>query len=316
MQPKLVYCIIVTYNGMPWIEKCLKSLVNSTSPNYAIVIDNGSTDETVSFIKKRFPGVGIIETGSNLGFGQGNNIGLAMALENKADYIFLLNQDAWVEKDSIATLINTALDYSGYGILSPVHLNGKGDDFDPYFYDYLVRSDIRNCLQASFFDNDAAPVINTPFVNAAAWLITRECLEKTGGFDPIFFHYGEDNNFAHRVLFKGFTIGIVKDAFICHDKDYGTGALKNIRQQFKHDWIIFLHQACDIRQQGYVKMMIKRCCRYSLMTLLGLVKLNRAAIYYNFSMAKNIPLSFSAVRRSRKTNMYAKTPYLPLNAPE
>ena len=93
-----IFAIVVTYNGMRWYDRCFGSLRNSDMPVETIVIDNASTDETVSYIKEHFHEVCLIESKENLGFAKANNIGIKRALDNGADYVFLLNQDAWVEK--------------------------------------------------------------------------------------------------------------------------------------------------------------------------------------------------------------------------
>ena len=311
MQSKKVYTIIVTYNGMQWIEKCLAGLQQSSFPCRVILIDNGSTDQTVSFVKLHYPQVAVFETGKNLGFGQANNIGMAMAIENKADYVFLLNQDAWVESDTIANLLAVHDGNRHFGILSPMHLNGAGNNFDPWFLDYLLASDVKADMYSLFSQGQfPSQVINTRFVNAAAWLISIECLEKTGGFDPIFFHYGEDDNYAHRVLYKGFKIGIVPDARIYHDKTYPLKTGKDIKQVFKHDWIIFLHQACDIRRRGYKRFMLKRFCRYAMLSCGSMIFADKDAFYYNFCMVKKIPFSLLRIHNSRQVNQTKTYPHL------
>jgi N-acetylglucosaminyl-diphospho-decaprenol L-rhamnosyltransferase len=128
----LIYSIVVTYNGSKWLDKCFGSLLNSTVSTKIIAIDNKSTDGTPDEIRLKFPSVEVIETGKNLGFGKANNIGLTRALNENADYVFLLNQDAWVEPDTIGKLISTQS--SEYAILSPVHLNGQGDALDSKLY--------------------------------------------------------------------------------------------------------------------------------------------------------------------------------------
>ncbi len=75
-----IKAIIVTYNGLKWIDKCFSSLYKSETPLEIITIDNGSVDGSIDKIKKNFPQVEIIENGKNLGFGKANNIGLSMAL--------------------------------------------------------------------------------------------------------------------------------------------------------------------------------------------------------------------------------------------
>lgn len=85
------YIIIVSYNGMPWLEKCLKSCGKFP----VIIVDNSSTDETVSFVEDNFPNVILLRQALNLGFGQANNIGIRYALDIGAENVFLLNQDVF-----------------------------------------------------------------------------------------------------------------------------------------------------------------------------------------------------------------------------
>lgn len=312
MHSKNVYSVIATYNGMRWIDRCLKSLFESSQHSHIVVVDNGSHDNTVAFIKANFPSVQLIETEKNLGFGQANNIGLKLAKEHKADYTFLLNQDAWVEKDTIEKLMQAHIENPLLGIISPIHLTGTGEEFDRIFYDYLSQSDVKDLVTASLLHKQSFDgVITTSFVNAAAWLISIECLMKTGGFDPVFFHYGEDNNYAHRVLFKGFTIGILCNTYVFHDKEYpANDKPKTLQSLFKHDWIIFLHHACDIQNPGWKKLLLRRFCRYCFFTITGLVTLNTKKIFYNSSMVKNILMSFSKIRQSRAISKNSVLPYL------
>lgn len=313
---KKVYCIIVTYNGMQWIKKCLDSLIFSTYKNNIIVVDNYSTDLTITFIKRNYLSVQLIESKTNLGFGQGNNIGLNIAIEKKADHILLLNQDAYLEEDTIYKLVKAQTENPQFGIISPLHLNGSGNDFDRYFYDYLNKSDIKSSLIAALLTkSDNQFIINTQFVNAAAWLISNDCLNKTGGFDPIFFHYGEDDHYINRAIFKGYKIGILSNARIYHDRERASvKEIINIRQKFKKDWIIFLNQACDIRHAKYLGLIIRRFLRYSLLTIVGIITFNKNSIIYNFLMAKNIVLSFFKIIKSRKICRSNKTPYLKISS--
>jgi GT2 family glycosyltransferase len=301
---------------MRWIDKCLNSVTTSSYRPLVIVVDNGSKDLTVSFIRDYYPMVHVIETGKNLGFGKGNNIGLQVALEDKADHILLLNQDVVVEKDTIAQLVEAQSDNPRFGILSPLHLNKTGDDFDIYFYDYLVRSGMMEWqLPGLLKNNQEHAIINTPFVNAAAWLISRNCLEKTGGFDPVFDHYGEDDHYANRAIFKGFKIGVLNTARIYHDRERSpANARQPVRARLKKDWIIFLNQACDIRRPRYLNLMLRRLARYSLGTLGGIASFNKEAVLYNFMMAKQIAFSFGKIKKSRQISAGDQLPHLDLSA--
>ncbi len=304
-----VYTIIVTYNGMTWIDKCLSSLVASSYPTTIIVIDNGSTDNTVEFVREKFPQARLIATGKNLGFGQANNVGLEMVLEEGAGHAFLLNQDAWVEKGTIGELVAMQTKQPQYGILSPVHLNGAGTALDGYFADYLLQSDIKPQLSAWLLDKplDGPAVISTSFVNAAAWLISADCLRKTGGFDPIFFHYGEDVNYTQRVLFHGFKIGVDTKARICHDREIRLASTLPPAALLKRDCINFLNVVCDIRRRAYLVIILKRSMRYSFLAALNLF--NKQRLTYNFHMTKASVSMIPAVKQSRKSAL-GVTPFL------
>lgn len=210
-----IFSVVITYNGARWIRKGLDSLNNaSTLPTKIIVVDNASTDDTVQVIRGFFPETHLIELKENIGFGRANNIGIAHALRQGADKVFLLNQDAWILPQTLEILATVMSQYSGYGILSPIHLTGKGDRFDHGFADYIRATSFGEDL----FFNRVKSVYSLPFMNAAAWLVSCECFLTVGGFDPLFFVYGEDNDYCSRVIYHGFKIGLVPAAVIHHDR--------------------------------------------------------------------------------------------------
>ncbi|WP_159800492.1 glycosyltransferase family 2 protein [Flavobacterium sp. MK4S-17] len=205
---KEVYIIIVTYNGSIWIDKNIQSLLLSSYPVKIIVIDNNSTDDTLKLLKK-YSTVDLIQLKKNFGFAKANNIGIRTALDKGADYIFLLNQDAWIFEDTILNLIEVMKMSSKNGIVSPFHYAATKSELDTSFKTYLSRSLIIDAQQKLY---------STEFVNAAAWMLSRECIEKVGFFETMFGHYGEDRNYCDRVLYKGYTILITKEAEIVHDR--------------------------------------------------------------------------------------------------
>lgn len=215
-----VYCIIVTYNGERWIEKNLNSLIGSSAKVNIIVVDNKSTDNTVSIIENNFPGISIILNEKNMGFGQANNQGIKIALQSDSTHIFLLNQDARVEEDTIEKLIIFLQRYPEYGILSPIHYNGTGENWDHGFQTYVALGYSKELIQEmQQLTPNIHEVYTLNFINAAAWMISRSCIEKVGLFHPVFFHYGEDVNYCNRVLFHGFKIGFTPRAAIFHDRN-------------------------------------------------------------------------------------------------
>jgi GT2 family glycosyltransferase len=209
-----IYVIIVTYNGIKWIKRCLHDVLLSDVNVNIIVVDNGSTDGTREFIENTYPDLELIKTNTNLGFGQANNIGIRKALQAQADYVFLLNQDGYVEEDAIRKLMEFHQKHPDYGVLSPQQMNGDGSALDKKF-DSIVLS--KNCIINSFVDSGTT-IYNVYFVMAAFWLVSAECLKKVGLFDPIFFHYGEDGDYLSRVRYHGFKIGVVMNSIGYHDR--------------------------------------------------------------------------------------------------
>ncbi len=209
-----IYVIIVTYNGAKWVKACFDSIKQSNIPLETIVIDNNSSDNTVELIKKQYSFAEVIETGTNLGFGKANNIGIEKALKRNADYVFLLNQDASIYSNTIELLIEAHQKNTEYGILSPIQLNEQLN-LDTRFFKYTSNFNALN-FQDFLLQKKGGNVYQVKFVNAALWLISKECLLKLKGFNPFFQHYGEDNNFVDTCHFYSFKIGIVPFSFGIH----------------------------------------------------------------------------------------------------
>ncbi len=246
---------------MHWIDQCLGSLRNSSMPVHTIVIDNLSQDGTPDYIAANYPQVTLIRSGENLGFGKANNIGLRKAVADNADYVFLLNQDAWVQEQTLEILCATAAQHPNFGILSPLHLDYKGENLEFYFTTIVSPTQCPNLINDFYLSNFKQEVYDIDFVHAAGWLISKNCLLSVGGFDPIFFHYSEDVDYINRVKFWGFKIGIVPSSIFFH---YGTHAgldkgrviafesnfcviqLKDIRYKLLGSILVFIKKYFDI----------------------------------------------------------------------
>ena len=211
-----VYIVIVTYNGMAWLAKCLASIPEDYT---IVVVDNNSSDNSVQFIEQNYPQVQLFKEAKNLGFGQANNKGIRYALQQGADYVYLLNQDAYLDDDTIDKLISTSKDYPNYGILSPIHTNKDKTRLDQNFSNYLNYKNNSDFYSDFVLGKSIAEVYEVPFVNAAGWLIPKNTLKTVGGFDPIFFHYGEDDNYCQRVRYHKLKIGVVPNAYMVHDRE-------------------------------------------------------------------------------------------------
>ena len=233
MEHQKIYLIIVTYNAMKWAEKCFSSLRKSSVPVHTMVVDNGSTDGTQEFIKTHFPEVEFIQSAENLGFGKANNLGIEKAYKNGADFFYLMNQDAWIFEDSIRNLLEVYENYpkkEEIGILSPMHLDGTEKKLD-VFLDKYISQNFENRMISDLYLKITKPFYEISFVNAAHWFLPKATIDKVGGFNPYFFHYGEDNEYVNRLRFHGKKILLCPESKVVHD---GKQALNKVNyQQFK-----------------------------------------------------------------------------------
>lgn len=244
-----VFAVIVIYNGLRWYDRCLGSLQKSAIPLDVVVVDNASTDGSAEYIRQHFPEMIFLEQKGNLGFGKANNIGIKYALDHDADYVFLLNQDAWVEPDTISQLIGIAQAYPEYGILSPIHLNAEKSSIEHLLLHRL--DDFQTTDSALFNDlffNRLKEVYDTKYVNAAAWLLPKKTIETVGGFDPLFFIYGEDDNYIHRVLYHGMRIGICPTLGMVHDNERSRPLYDN----HEHE-VLMMIDYTDVNKLHYIK---------------------------------------------------------------
>ncbi|MEP1094356.1 MAG: glycosyltransferase family 2 protein [Cyclobacteriaceae bacterium] len=226
MSSAKVCAVIVTYNGMKWIEKCVDSIVRSTVETDILVVDNGSKDGTFEYLEKTGVCKFLFRSSINLGFGKANNLALRKGHSLGYEYFLLLNQDAWVEESMVDHLIASLQAETHYGIASPLHYNGSGTSFDSFFESYLSRT---NSYQEDLKTNSVRNrLYESPFINAACWMLNRNTLEEVGLFHPLFDHYGEDDNYIDRLHQKGLKLGLDPKVKVYHDReDIAVNPLKN-----------------------------------------------------------------------------------------
>ncbi|GAA4883866.1 hypothetical protein GCM10023311_02670 [Flaviramulus aquimarinus] len=287
-----VYIIIITYNGIKWIEKCLKSCENYN----VIVVDNASNDETVSHIKDNYPEVDILELKKNLGFGAANNKGISHALKAGADYVLLLNQDAYLESGTIKKLIEVHKSHTAFGVISPIHLNGLANKLDSGFSNYITY-DNNNFLYFDAIKGRLSDIYEVPFVNAACWLLPKSTLRKIGGFDPVFFHYGEDVNYCQRLKYHGLKVGVVPNAFVLHDRELVKKEAHK-KNNSRPD-LFYILKWTDINIENNVE---ERVSQLKHTRFLSVLKFNFFKVKYCNEQLKLINSKVHDINNSRKVN--------------
>lgn len=220
-----IYAVIVSWNAALLVRRALTSLRTSTIPVHAVVVDNASKDQTRTLVSAEFPEALLLPLPKNHGFGAAANHGIHHALSRGAEYVLLLNQDAAVFPDTIEILLGVMASQEDIGIASPLHLSPDTGRLEPLFCQFV--SSISELLSDALLGR-MRNAYDIGFVNAAVWLVRRMVFERVGGFDPIFFMYGEDNDYCERVLFHNFRICIVPSARAWH----AGGSLPGVNEPF------------------------------------------------------------------------------------
>lgn len=297
---KKVFVIIVTYKGQQWYDRSLGSLRKSTLPVQVVVVDNTPGDEDAEYIKAHYPEVHLIKPEENLGFGRANNLGIRYALDNGCDYVFLLNQDAWIEPDSIEKLVAIAEQHPEFGILSPMHMTKEKDHLNILFDDgkqnYEILSDAYCGRLKEYY-----PV---KYVNAAAWLMPRKTIETVGGFDPIFKHYEEDDDYLNRAIYHKLGIVLCPKVKVVHDHT----TLRNPFEQTvsRHQQFLLLEHV-NLNKPEHIHSHMRYLLRKAMVSALRL-KMNECRAYYaDYTYLRKMK---SAILASRKNNMVQKSSWL------
>ena len=241
-----IFVVVVTYNGAKWIERCAASVVESSVKTTLVVVDNNSTDDTLAIVRQAAPEAVILPQSKNLGFGAANNIGISYALGNGAEFVHLMNQDAYVKPDAFAKLVEIANAHPEYGILSPVHIAANENVFEVAFVDYLRRTVDPAFIEDCFFGR-LKPVYESDSGIAAHWFIPRGFLMSVGGFSPVFKHTGEDGNMVHRAIFHGFKVGVCPGVVCIHDRAGRKSTKSGERTRLSYNaytWLLGI--CCDI----------------------------------------------------------------------
>ncbi len=214
-----VAIIIVNWNGKSYLKSCLTSVFSQTYANYAVVlVDNGSSDGSVEFVRENYSGVKSIILDKNYGFAKGNNIGIAEALKDKdVRHVVLLNNDTKVEPQWLEELVKVAESDEQVGFCQPKMLSLA----NPKMIDAFGISITKNgrAIQDGYGIEDTGQYNQVKEVFGAcagAALYKREMLSQIGLFDEDFFAYYEDVDLVLRARLAGWKCMYVPKAVVYH----------------------------------------------------------------------------------------------------
>lgn len=206
-----VAVVVLNWNGWRDTLACIASLQNLNYPNFdLIVVDNGSTDGSQSRIEAHCPGINVLQTGANLGFGGGCNAGIRLALEQGSDYVWLVNSDATVDSNALTEMVHIANTHPTIGAVGSV----------------LFESDQPEQIQlwgggkVQFWSGSAHHQVKhsiLDYLSGASMLLRREAIEQVGLFDDqSFFMYWEDTDLGFRLRQAGWALVVAEQSHIWH----------------------------------------------------------------------------------------------------
>ena len=203
--------VVVTYNALPWIERCLESVRGEET----VVVDNGSTDGTVRVVRERFPQAAVVEQ-ENLGLAAGWNAGMALA---SGRYFLILNADAWLTEGSLGRLVAFADERPDAAVVGPRLSNTDGSlqrsvrgvpslwrlATEYFFLRKLApRTRLLNAFYAGGFAHDEVREVEV--VMGACMLVRREAVEQVGPLDEAFFLFSEETDWCRRFTQAGWKV--------------------------------------------------------------------------------------------------------------
>ncbi len=275
MLPKIAI-ITLNWNGKEHTDECLQSLLRINYPDFEIfVVDNGSINGSVAFLKPKYPSVNFIENPRNMGFAEGNNIGIRAARAKGFHYFFLINNDAVVDADVLTSLV-------------PSLLKNKAAIAGPKIYNYYKKSIIESAggelsvwrsknYQIGYKEEENGQYDEereVSFVTGCAMLLSKEALKDNNLFDATYFAYCEDNDLCLRLVREKKKIIYVPSAKIWHKVSASTGGYKNPSAVylFTRNRILFIKKNASLVQSTcfwayFLTYYIPAYTIYSILTL-------------------------------------------------
>lgn len=219
MHSPKIEIVIVNWNGKNDTLECLNSVRSIEYPNFNVVlVDNGSSDGSVAAIRDSYPAMTIIETGNNLGFAGGNNIGIRKAIEQGADYVFLLNNDTTVDAKILYALLDASQSINDKGIVGAKIFYHA----DPNLIWYAGarwdsrRMEFEHIGFGQYDSEEFRATTETEYICGCALFSHVEIFNRIGLLDERFFLIFEETDFCYRAKRNGYRCFLAPDAKVWH----------------------------------------------------------------------------------------------------
>lgn len=251
----LIYAVTLNWNRPKDTIACLDSLALQTySDLRTLVVDNGSSDDSIVQIRAAHPEVLVLENQENSGFARGTNLGVKLALQEGAAYVFVLNNDTELALDAIQILFEHYQEDTG--LLAPIIYYADAPQI-VWSLGGILRPQLLEARGDARGEEDSGQwpvVIDRDFVPACGLLISRQVFERVGYFDERFFMYYEDLDFSLRVRQTGLRNQIVTTAKMWHKVSVSSGGSDspNERYWMARSSVLYFGKHARLQQRPFI----------------------------------------------------------------
>jgi GT2 family glycosyltransferase len=258
MNPKILI-IILNWNGKSDTLECLESVIKIDYNNYQIVVvDNGSADDSVAAIREKYPTVTLIENEANLGYAEGNNVGIRYALSEQADYVMLLNNDTIVDLNLLTSLVEASEEYPTAGIFG-----AKIYYIDPPNKIWFAggKWNLETAKSEHIGGNEIddsglwSEIKEVDYACGCALLIKTEVIQKIGLLESRFFLTWEELDWCYGAKKLGYQSLIVPKAMVWHkiSASFVGGANKFHQQYFlERNRLLWIEKHLPLNQKIFI----------------------------------------------------------------
>ena len=212
MEKPTVSIIIVNWNAKKYLEKCITSIQNQTYQNFEIIlVDNSSTDGSVEFVENKFPNITIIKNEKNLGFAEGNNIGIKKA---RGEIIGLFNPDAIADENWLSNLVESLNSSEKIAaVTGKMYYLGDKYGKNAVFCTWSKMNSF-SAMPVNFHDDE--PQSKVDYLSGSAMLVKKSVIDKIGVIDPGYFLYFEETDWCARMIRAGYDLIYTPKAIVWH----------------------------------------------------------------------------------------------------
>jgi GT2 family glycosyltransferase len=248
-----VYIIILNFNSYEDTIECIRSLENISYSNYEIIIvDNNSKDNSVQEINKNCPNYKLLVSKENLGYANGNNMGIKFALEQGAEYVCILNNDVIVEPNFLESIIETFNTDDTIGMVGPCVCEYSDRNVIQAMGAYinLYRGLAMGQYERQHYNQIEKKRIDVDYIGGACFIVKAKVIRDIGLIPENYFLFYEETEFCLRARKFGYKLICIHDSKVYHKRSATISKYSGLSYYFLNkNRIIFMRRNANIIQK-------------------------------------------------------------------